>query len=90
MECGFGRWRADYPIWLRLHLCLALMGGMTMELQSGSVVTTIDTLGKTLGSGEPQDVSLSPNSAPRLTPTTPGETRAEFIALLGSAELFLA
>jgi hypothetical protein len=39
--------------------------------KSGSVVTTPGTLDNPLGSGDPQDVSVSPNSDPAVNPTYP-------------------
>jgi len=39
--------------------------------KSGSVVTTAGTLGNPLGSGDPQDVSISPNPDPAVNPNYP-------------------
>ena len=39
--------------------------------KSGSVVTTVGTLGNPLGTGDPQDVSISPNPDPAVNPNYP-------------------
>jgi hypothetical protein len=46
-------------------------GGYVGNNKSGSVVTTLGTLDNPLGSGDPQDVSVSPNPDPGVNPNYP-------------------
>ena len=57
-----------------LHSRQTWQGHWVGNSKWGSVVTTAGTLNNPLGSGDPQDVSISPNPDPSVNPNYPGYT----------------